>query len=71
LKTFSYELSWTAAAASSVRQGCGGSGFTDRFPTIGRACENLPPETLIDVEVFVVDDNGPAASSTNAHLFKI
>jgi bifunctional non-homologous end joining protein LigD len=29
-----------------------------RFPQIDRACEKLPPDTLIDGEVVVVDDNG-------------
>jgi bifunctional non-homologous end joining protein LigD len=29
-----------------------------RFPQIARACEKLPPDTLIDGEVVVVDDNG-------------
>ena len=28
-----------------------GNGFTDRFPEIARACDNLPPDTLIDGEV--------------------
>lgn len=35
-----------------------GNGFTARFPTIARACEKLPADTLIDGEVIVLDDNG-------------
>ena len=34
-----------------------GTGFTMRFPQIARACQKLPPDTLIDGEVVVVDDN--------------
>jgi len=33
------------------------SSFTDRAPAIARACENMPADTLIDVEVIVVDEN--------------
>lgn len=29
-----------------------------RFPQIARACQKLPPDTLIDGEVVVVDDDG-------------
>jgi len=35
-----------------------GTSFTTRFPTIARACEKLPQDTLIDAEVVVIDDNG-------------
>ena len=35
-----------------------GNGFTMRFPQIARACEKLPPDTLIDGEVVVVDADG-------------
>jgi ATP-dependent DNA ligase len=35
-----------------------GTGFTNRFPAIARACEKLPADTLIDGEVIVVDDTG-------------
>jgi bifunctional non-homologous end joining protein LigD len=35
-----------------------GSGFTNRFPAIAGACEKLPPDTLIDGEVIVVDHSG-------------
>lgn len=35
-----------------------GNGFTMRFPQIARACAKLPPDTLIDGEVVVVDGYG-------------
>src|ERR1051325_5025247 len=34
-----------------------GTGFTMRFPQIARACQKLPPDTLIDGEVVVVNDD--------------
>src|ERR1044071_1555943 len=34
-----------------------GTGFTMRSPQIARACHKLPPDTLIDGEVVVVDEN--------------
>jgi bifunctional non-homologous end joining protein LigD len=44
-----------------------GTGFTDRFPAIARACEPLPPETLIDAEVIVVDENGRCSFNALQH----
>lgn len=38
-----------------------GSSFTARFPTIARACDKLPQDTLIDAEVIVLDANGHCA----------
>jgi hypothetical protein len=35
-----------------------GNGFTSRLPEIVSACENLPPETLIDSEVIAIDKTG-------------
>jgi bifunctional non-homologous end joining protein LigD len=35
-----------------------GNLFTDQFPAIARACERLPPGTLLDGEVVAVDQNG-------------
>lgn len=51
-----------------------GTLFTDKFPTIARACEKLPPETLIDGEVIAIDASGRASfnalqhSRPNAHI---
>ena len=51
-----------------------GTGFTARFPAIARACEKLPPDTLIDGEVIVVDHTGKVSfnglqhSRTNGHI---
>lgn len=41
--------------------------FTDRFPTIARACEKLPADTLIDAEVIVVDEDGHCAFNALQH----
>jgi ATP-dependent DNA ligase len=65
--------SLTATAASSpscatvVLWSRRGTGFTDRFPAIARACEPLPPETLIDAEVIVVDENGRCSFNALQH----
>lgn len=32
--------------------------FTDQFPTIAKACEHLPPDTLLDGEIIALDQNG-------------
>src|SRR5690242_18431103 len=44
-----------------------GTGFTGRFPTIARACERLPPDTLLDAEVIVVDENGRCSFNALQH----
>jgi len=44
-----------------------GNGFTSRFPAIARACENLPPDTLIDGEVIAVDDSGKVCFNALQH----
>ena len=45
-----------------------GNGFTDRFPQIARACEKLPPDTLIDGEVIVLGrSTGKAANALFAY----
>lgn len=35
-----------------------GNDFTAQFPNIARACEQLPPRTLIDGEIVAIDENG-------------
>jgi ATP-dependent DNA ligase len=35
-----------------------GNHFTDQFPTIAEAAENLPPDTLLDGEIIALDANG-------------
>jgi DNA ligase D-like protein (predicted ligase) len=35
-----------------------GNDFTAQFPSIARACEQLPPRTLLDGEIVAIDENG-------------
>ena len=35
-----------------------GNRFTDQFPTIAKACEHLPPDTLLDGEIIALDASG-------------
>jgi ATP-dependent DNA ligase len=35
-----------------------GNCFTDQFLTIAKACEHLPPDTLLDGEIIALDRNG-------------
>ena len=35
-----------------------GNDFTEQFPNIARACEQLPPRTLLDGEIVAIDENG-------------
>jgi bifunctional non-homologous end joining protein LigD len=51
-----------------------GNGFTARFPEIARACENLPPDTMVDGEVIAIGPDGRVSFNAlqharpNAHL---
>ena len=45
-----------------------GAGLVSRkFPAIARACHKLPPDTLIDAEVVVVDENERFAFNAVQH----
>jgi ATP-dependent DNA ligase len=35
-----------------------GNRFTDQFPTVAKACEHLPPDTLLDGEIIALDSSG-------------
>jgi bifunctional non-homologous end joining protein LigD len=44
-----------------------GNVFTKDFPTIARACESLPPDTLLDGEVVALDERGRASFNLIQH----
>src|SRR6266498_1099516 len=44
-----------------------GNGFTSRFPEIARACEKLPPDTLVDGEVVAIDQSGRVSFNSLQH----
>src|SRR6266550_5523221 len=44
-----------------------GTLFTDRFSAIAKACEKLPPDTLIDGEVIAIDTNGRVSFNALQH----
>src|SRR5262245_48519971 len=44
-----------------------GNLFTKEFPAIARACEALPPDTLVDGEVVALDKNGRISFNVMQH----
>jgi DNA ligase D-like protein (predicted ligase) len=44
-----------------------GTLFTDRFSAIAKACEKLPPDTLIDGEVIAIDADGRVSFNALQH----
>jgi len=71
---WTYEAKLDGYRCLAVKRGGGvvlwsrrGTSFTERFPAIARACDNLPPDTLIDAEVVVVDENGRCAFNALQH----
>jgi DNA ligase D-like protein (predicted ligase) len=44
-----------------------GNAFNSRFPEIVRACEHLPPDTIIDGEVIAVDESGKISFNALQH----
>ena len=45
-----------------------GNDFTEQFPKIAKACERLPPRTLLDGEVVAIDENGRISFNLLLHL---
>jgi ATP-dependent DNA ligase len=65
---WSYELKFDGYRGLGLRSGRrsrlfsrNGHDFTERFPTLGRALEKLPDETLIDGEIVAFDRDGRAS----------
>jgi bifunctional non-homologous end joining protein LigD len=44
-----------------------GNSFNARFPAISRACQNFPPDTLIDGEVIAIDSDGRLSFNALQH----
>ena len=44
-----------------------GNVFNKDFPTVARACESLPPDTLLDGEVVALDERGRASFNLLQH----
>ena len=44
-----------------------GNLFTDQFPQIARACERLPPGTLVDGEIVALDESGRVSFNLLQH----
>ena len=44
-----------------------GNLFTAQFPQIARACERLPPNTLVDGEIVALDESGRVSFNLLQH----
>jgi ATP-dependent DNA ligase len=44
-----------------------GNLFNDQFPTVAEACEHLPPDTLLDVELITLDKDGRVSFNVLQH----
>jgi len=60
-----YEVKFDGYRCLARKDGAGvtlwsrrGNDFTAQFPNIAKACEQLPPRTLIDGEIVAIDENG-------------
>ena len=53
-----------AESHSGLRRG---TLFTDRFSQIAKACEKLPPDTLIDGEVIAIGTDGQISFNALQH----
>src|SRR5215467_9502113 len=73
-RTGSTKSSLTATAAWLVRDKNGvtlwsrrGNFFTAQFPSIARACESLPVDTLLDGEIVAIDKSGRTSFNLLQH----
>ena len=62
---WAYEVKFDGYRALAGRDSTGvtlwsrrGNVFTDQFPHLAKACERLPPETLLDGEIVTLDKDG-------------
>jgi bifunctional non-homologous end joining protein LigD len=69
-----YEVKFDGYRCLAARRGNGttlwsrrGNLFTAQFPEIARACERLPPDTLLDGEIVAVDSNGKISFNLLQH----
>lgn len=64
-KDWLYEVKFDGYRCLAARDAAGvtlwsrrGNDFTAQFPAIAKACELLPPRTLLDGEIVAIDENG-------------
>jgi DNA ligase D-like protein (predicted ligase) len=64
-KDWLYEVKFDGYRCLAARNAAGvtlwsrrGNDFTAQFPNIAKACEQLPPRTLLDGEIVAIDENG-------------